>query len=369
MCSAAQLVLCARNLARLGLTHPPTSLLQAWLEEVHDKLAGLTPIHAIQLLEVLNSWGVSPGECWLSDFLDSAASQAALPRYSRSKLVQLLAALADLGVKLQVSTPGVDACGVPQPHVNGAVQSSGVRCHLNGHSKQSSGGSSDAVQSHDANGHSLGLEPHLTAVPAAITAAVAHEAGTPILQPSLQPSHLPLQPALPSLHPSLQFFPKPLLQPSHSALQPLQRPVQPLQRPVQPSQPVHRPVQPPHPDLQSSQQSLQSCSLPERRAWMAQVLRTFASRRHKAATEQQLASLLSSLELLCCPSLSAWDPELRELLVNVVQATAPEGWSGQLPAHLGPTQAPAASHGVDMAPAATAAAAASGPLAAHGVRQ
>jgi len=56
-----------------------------------------TPIHT----QLLAKWNAFPGTPWLSDFLDTAA--AALPSYSRSRIVALLEALAALGIKLDTS--------------------------------------------------------------------------------------------------------------------------------------------------------------------------------------------------------------------------------------------------------------------------
>ena len=53
VCSAAQLVLNACALYELGLLTPSGDLLIAWLEEVHTKRKGLTPLQTVKVLQVL----------------------------------------------------------------------------------------------------------------------------------------------------------------------------------------------------------------------------------------------------------------------------------------------------------------------------
>ncbi len=55
-------------------------------------------------LQVLAGWHVRPGAPWVSDLL--AAVQRQLPRFSRSRLVELLLGLVPLGVQLLVGVDG-----------------------------------------------------------------------------------------------------------------------------------------------------------------------------------------------------------------------------------------------------------------------
>jgi len=133
-CSAAQLVSQARGLLGLGLHVPSRELLIGWLEEVHTKRGRLTPLQAVEVLQLLAHWDVFPGLPWLSDFLDTVAAN--LPTYSRSRIVDLLEGLVALNVGLDTSVqptrqvakqrgnkpPSRQDCHLPSSRASGGVR-------------------------------------------------------------------------------------------------------------------------------------------------------------------------------------------------------------------------------------------------------
>ncbi|KAG1680353.1 hypothetical protein FOA52_015443 [Chlamydomonas sp. UWO 241] len=117
-----------------GLRHAPSrTVVVAWTEECHAQLGAFSPLQTVQLLQVLHRWHVSPGAPWVADLLRSVRPR--LHAYSRTRLVELLCALARLGVRLQLG--GSD--GAPAGATAGSGCESGVRLQLSG----GNGGDSD----------------------------------------------------------------------------------------------------------------------------------------------------------------------------------------------------------------------------------